>query len=152
MNTDAINLLKRDNEKMLQLLDKLIQTQAQDSLNRNRLLDILRQELRIHAQLEEELIFPLLRQKGENELWWRFKDSIFLVDHFALPDLEALGLNINNFNTRVKALKRLLVNHASNEGNVLFEKVKDLLGQEELNELGEKIMARKKSLTSFDYC
>ena len=63
-----------------------------------------------------------------------------------LPDLEDTEPTSDEFQGRVKVLKDMIEHHAEEEESEIFPKARKVFSKEELEELGERMSARKKEL------
>src|SRR5437763_40597 len=64
---NAIQLLKKDHKKVKELFSQF--EKAEDTEEKQRLADTAIKELKIHSSIEEELFYPAVREKTEdNEL------------------------------------------------------------------------------------
>jgi hemerythrin-like domain-containing protein len=101
-------------------------------------------ELTVHAQVEEELLYPWLRENLDDE---EMVEEAY-VEHAAARDLiaqiEAAETLDEACDAKVKVLSEYIKHHVKEEENEIFPQVR---GQkEELDELGLAIAARKGEL------
>src|SRR5215216_4850572 len=62
---DAITLLKQDHEKVSGIFAQLEETTERAVKTREELFAKLRQELDVHAHIEETIFYPVLKQESE---------------------------------------------------------------------------------------
>jgi hemerythrin-like domain-containing protein len=147
---NAIELLKADHEKVRGLLSQLTETTKRAEKTRTQLLEQIRLELDVHTQIEEEIFYPAFKEAvGESD----DEATVFeaLEEHRAagelvLPDLLATDVTSDRFSGRAKVLKELVEHHAQEEENEMFKTAREVLGREQLDELGVQMGARKKEL------
>ncbi len=149
MSKTAIELLTADHEVVRELLGKLTATTIRAVKTRQELLERIGQELRIHTALEEEFFYPALREAGGGDaakMYFEAKEEHRAVEALVLPDLEQTEPESEQFSGRAKVLEELVQHHADEEEEEMFPKAKELLGDDELRELGKRMEERKKEL------
>ena len=142
--TDAIMLLKADHRKVEELFEKF-----ESASGKNARLKIVEQvclELKIHAQIEEELFYPAFRGKIEDDIL----DEAH-VEHdgakVLINDLLANGANDEYLDAKVTVLSEEIAHHVGEE-----EKPKEGMFAQcrqtdvDLVELRDRLMARKQEL------
>jgi hemerythrin-like domain-containing protein len=101
-------------------------------------------ELTVHAQVEEELLYPWLRENLDDEEMV----EVAYVEHAAARDLiaqiEAAETVDEAYNAKVKVLSEYIKHHVKEEENEIFPQVRGR--KEELDQLGHAIAARKGEL------
>ena len=147
---DAIELLKTDHKKVRALLAELEETTSRATKTRTELLPKVKQEIEIHAAIEEEIFYPAFQKAAKNE---EDRRMVFeaLAEHKAagdvtLQDLAGTDINSDEFGGKAKVLKELVEHHAKEEEQEMFPRARELLGAESLRELGERMAARKLEL------
>ena len=146
---DAIRLLKEDHDKVRGLLSELEGTTERAAKKRERLLQEIETELKVHEQIEEEIFYPAFRDavesKEDRKLYYEATEEHHTVD-LVLPELLECDPTSEVFGAKAKVLKELVEHHADEEEKEMFPKAKKLLGRDELRELGERLEQRKKEL------
>ena len=147
---DAIELLKADHKKVRRLLTELEETTSRATKTRTELLPKIKQEIEIHATIEEEIFYPAFQAAAKNE---EDRRMVFeaLAEHKAagdvtLQDLASSDINSDEFGGKAKVLKELIEHHAGEEEKEMFPRARELLGEDTLQELGEQMAARKLEL------
>jgi hemerythrin superfamily protein len=148
---DACDLLDADHrnvKKMFKEFEELTQSRARSASQKK--MDLARQicmELTVHAQIEEEIFYPALRQA--------IKDTDMLdeaaVEHQSAKDLIAqiqeAGEPDDMFEAKVKVLGEYIDHHVKEEKNEIFPKARaarklDLIAmREELETRKEELMS-----------
>lgn len=149
MAQDAIKLLKDDHEKVKGLLKELTETTSRAEKKRKKLLEEIGRELRVHAQLEEQIFYPAFRKAGKKEgeaMYHEAKEEHRAVEELVLPDLEETGVTTEEFTGRAKVLKELIEHHIQEEEKSMFPKAKKLLSSDQLKDLGAQMLELKSSL------
>jgi hemerythrin-like domain-containing protein len=142
----AIELLEADHRKVEALFDQYEDEKESDEETRRTLAQRICGELRVHAQVEEELFYPWLRENLEEDSMELVEEA--QVEHNSAKDLIAQiegGISIDEtFNAKVKVLGEYVKHHVEEEESEIFEEVADR--REELDELGQEMAARKSEL------
>src|SRR5687768_17207844 len=145
---DAIALLKQDHEKAQGLLEKLSETTTRGTKTRTELRAKVLHELRLHMQIEEEILYPALREAAENEDDEKLFHEATIEHRLAdkcMATLERCDPEDVTFSAAVKVLKDVIDHHIEEEEEggedeeALFTRIRELLGDERLKEMGEQI-------------
>ena len=147
---NAIELLKKDHEKVKALLGELAETTNRAGKTRPELLEKIALELKVHTAIEEEIFYPAFREAGEKhedeKMFFEAMEEHRAAGDLVLPDLQATDVDTDQFGGRAKVLKELVEHHADEEEKEMFPRARELLGLEALKELGERMQARKDEL------
>jgi len=137
---DAITLLKNDHR----LVEKLFKEIEKGDGNREKLFKELKDELDVHAQIEEQLFYPAVRDaKQTHEIVLESFEEHKQVK-MVLMDLEKADKNTEHWLAGLKVLMEDVQHHVGEEENELFPKVKDkVLSKEQLDDLGKRMEAMK---------
>ncbi len=146
---NAIELLTKDHEQVRHLLQRLSETTNRASKLRPELLEKLERLVAVHTRLEEQLLYPRLKEAGGEDaaiMYYEAKEEHRAVDSLVLPDLKNTEPTSEEFAGRVKVCKELLEHHVEEEEKELFPCAEQLLGKEGLEKLGEEMQALKRQL------
>ena len=137
---DAITLLKNDHRQV----EKLFKEIEKGDGNREKLFKELKNELDVHAQIEEQLFYPAVRDaKQTHEIVLESFEEHKQVK-MVLMDLEKADKNTEHWLAGLKVLMEDVQHHVGEEENELFPKVKDkVLSKEQLDDLGKRMEAMK---------
>jgi hemerythrin-like domain-containing protein len=140
----ALELLISDHRKVERLFDRYDAQKDGDEEAKQQLCERICNELKIHAQVEEELFYPWAREQlDEEEL---IEEA--LVEHQSAKDLiaqiEAAGQMDESLDAKVKVLGEYIRHHVNEEENEMFPKLRG--DQEALDELGQELASRKAEL------
>ena len=142
----AIELLESDHRKVEALFDRYEREKEGDEEVKRAIARRICGELKAHAQLEEELFYPWLRENMDEEDMELLEEAY--VEHASAKDLiaqiEAAGEADGTFDAKVKVLGEYVKHHVKEEENEIFKAVRGM--QEELDELGQEMHARKAEL------
>ena len=143
-STDATHVLANDHRIVEDLFSKYAAASGKDA--KARIAQEICRELKIHAQIEEEIFYPALEGKVDEDL---LKEAY--VEHdgakLLINEIAAGGPEEEFYDAKVTVLKEEIEHHVREE-----EKERDNMFQQaraadvDLNALGEQLMARKKEL------
>lgn len=145
---DAIALLKADHRKVEELFEKYEKTKGESA--REKLAMQVCMELSIHTALEEEIFYPACEGRIEEDM---LKEAY--VEHDAakllIAEIEAGDHDDDYYDAKVKVLQEQIEHHVEEEE----KRVDGIFAQArkaelDLDELGDRMAARKKELTA-DY-
>ena len=127
--------------KANELFTKLSDTSEGAVKTRERLFTELKTELELHASLEEQHLFPVLRRNAETKelVADAIKDNKEL--RAKLGELEAMPKNDAAFPERLKELQKTFRQHARDEKRELLPSVQRALSEEQVQGVAEKIKA-----------
>jgi hemerythrin-like domain-containing protein len=143
-SADAIALLKQDHRAVEALFEAFEDADADEQ---GQLAERVCQLLTVHAQIEEELLYPAAKEALEDEEDAELVDEAE-VEHATAKDLiakiEAMTPDDEPFKATVKVLSEYIKHHVKEEENELFPKLKktDL----DLKDIGSQLAARKSEL------
>jgi hemerythrin-like domain-containing protein len=142
----AIELLMTDHRKVEALFDQYEEEKEGDEDTKRGIATQICGELTVHAQVEEELFYPWLRENLDDEKMELVEEAD--VEHQSAKDLiaqiEAAGEIDETYDAKVKVLGEYVKHHVEEEENEIFKEVREM--KEELDELGQEMAARKSEL------
>jgi hemerythrin superfamily protein len=143
---DAITLLKDDHKTVKKLFRNFGDTTDRAVKTRQRLGERLVKELSIHAAIEEQILYPRMREvlpKGDRladhalEEHQEAKDLLDRIDDMTGDDPDLAPT--------VKRLSEVISEHVKEEEGDLFKQLRQAVGRKELTEWGEELKAAKKT-------
>ena len=141
--TDAIAMLKADHRKVEGLFSKF--ENASGHGKKQQIAEQICNELKIHTMLEEEIFYPALEGKIEEDTL-----SEAYVEHdgakMLINDIMAGGPDDDFYDAKVKVLSEYIKHHVKEEEQPggLFAQAKK--SGEDLEAMGERLKARKEEL------
>lgn len=147
---DAITLLRDDHELLRKLSKELAETTEKAIETRKKLLKRLEAELKAHTTIEEELFYPAILDASDDVEDARMVaegiEEHRACDKKVIPDLHKADPSTIAYSGEAKVLKDYIFHHLKEEEEEMFPRVRELIGRKELQDLGEKMMARKKEV------
>lgn len=142
--TNAITFIKADHDEVFGMLEKFEKGGTHKETKHNLAKQIC-ESLKVHAQLEEEILYPTLRENLDKEEMAQIEEA--LVEHGAVKDLITkieMGSTEELFEAQVRVLGKLVKQHVKEEETILLPKLK--ASNIDLNELGRQLEDRKQEL------
>ena len=145
-NEDALALLTEDHnavKKLFKQFDKLAESKS-DSEDKAELVKQICNELTIHAQIEEEIFYPAVRDAIDDELLMDEAD----VEHAEAKDLimqlEEMSPDEDHYDAKVRVLGEQVEHHIEEEQGKMFPKVKK--AKLDIAAIGAELLMRKEEL------
>jgi hypothetical protein len=141
---NAFALLKADHEKVAGLLETIENTTERALKGREEIFARLKEELDLHAAIEEEIFYPALEDAEETrDITLEAYEEHRLVKQL-LSELEAAPKDSEEWSAKFSVLKENIEHHVEEEEEEMFKKARQALTEEEIEELGEQLQAAKK--------
>ena len=138
---NAIELLKDDHDKVDRLFQKVKATEEGEE--HKELFKKIKAELDAHTHIEEKIFYPRLKEEEELEdITLEGIEEHHQAKMF-LRELSNLTEDSEKFEPKLKVLMEDITHHVQEEEGDMFLKVQEVIGEEELKELG-KLMAEEK--------
>lgn len=145
---NAVELLMKDHEIVRDLLNKL-EKATEKSGRRQQLFEKIKQELKIHTQIEEEIFYPAyidaVKKKDDRKLYFEAIEEHHVVD-MVIPEIAQTDPTTEMFAAKAKVLKDIVEHHAEEEEIEMFPVALEVMSDEELEELGARLQERKDEL------
>jgi hemerythrin superfamily protein len=141
---NAVAMLKEDHARVKALFQRFEKTRGEEQ--KSKLAETICTELKIHAQLEEEIFYPAAREALEDE---EILDEAQVEHESAkqlIAQIEAADPSDQMFDAKVKVLGEYILHHVREEEGEMFREIRDT--QLDLASLGEQMKQRKQQLQS----
>lgn len=140
---NAFELLKKDHEKVSGIFEKLDKTTERGVKTREELFTQLKTELDIHAQIEEQMLYPLLKEAKEtHEITLEAVEEHNVVKQL-LSELDELSKDDETWGAKLTVLKENVEHHVEEEEEEMFKDARKVLSKEQLEELGTRMQEAK---------
>lgn len=140
-SVDAITLLKQDHRKVEELFEEY--EGSESAAEKGKIAGKLCLELRVHAKIEEELLYPPVHDEIDEDL---VDEAI--IEHAGAKDLiaqiEGMKPSERFYDAKVKVLSEYIKHHVKEEEKEMFPKLRS--SDIDLKELGGQLLARKTEL------
>lgn len=143
---DAFTLLKEDHKKVAALFEEIEPTTERAVKTREEAFGKLRDELDVHAHIEEKILYPVLKQEAET------RDITFegLEEHHVvkmlLAELAGMDVDTEEWTAKVKVLQENVEHHVEEEETKMFKLGREVLTKEQIEDLGSRLEAEKKKI------
>ena len=137
---DAFELLKADHKKVNDLFDQLEAATGKAKLN---VFNQIKTELELHTHIEEKIFYPALEKPEEtHDLTLEAYEEHKMVKTL-LTKLSGARTADDEWQAQAKVLRENVEHHVDEEENELFDKADDVLSDEEIEALGQRMEAEK---------
>jgi hemerythrin-like domain-containing protein len=145
---DALKLLKEDHDKVKGMLEKLDKTTERAEVTRTEGLQALKQELTVHESIEEEILYPALKEFAKTkDIALEAYEEHHVVDAI-MAELEQTPVSDETWAAKLTVMKENLEHHIEEEEGEMFKQARQVMDEGELSELGDRMAARKEELQS----
>lgn len=139
---NAIELLKEDHDRVDRLFQKV---KATDESEHRELFEQIKQELDVHAHIEEVIFYPKLIAEGGEEIQKLTKEGI--EEHrqakMFLRELANLTEDSEKFEPKLTVLMEDITHHVQEEEGQMFPLVQEEFDEFTLQELGKELKKEK---------
>ena len=143
---NALTLLKADHDKVKGLLEELESTTERGLKTRTELFATIKGELTVHESIEEEIFYPALMEMAKTkDITLEAYEEHHVVD-LLMGELEQLDVADESWGAKAKVMKENIEHHIEEEEGEMFTKTRQAFDGDELEELGDRMAARKAEL------
>jgi hemerythrin superfamily protein len=141
---DPIKMLKDDHRKVEKLFARFEKLGDKAKSTKQQIVMNLIKELRLHAEIEETIVYPALRQAKED-----MEDDVLEAyeEHHlvkrTLSELESMTPDDDMFDAKVCVLCEAIEHHVEEEEDELLPALKKALDKEQLAEIGRQVKQAK---------
>lgn len=142
---DAIELLTQQHTEAKDLFASF--RQADGTGEKEQIARTATQALRAHTAIEEEIFYPAIREAEDD-----MGDDVLegLEEHHVvevlLDELEGMSASDERFDAKFTVVSELVEHHAEEEEDEMLPQVRSGLGDDRLQQLGERMQARHEEL------
>ncbi len=141
--SSIIEMLKDDHEKVKGLFEDFESAEGAEQAD---IASTAIRELEVHADLEEKLIYPAIREEiDEDEMMNEAVEEHHLV-HILIKELKKLKPKDEVFQAKFKVLGELVKHHIEEEEGEMFPKAQE--SEVNWEKLETAVMKRRETLTS----
>jgi iron-sulfur cluster repair protein YtfE (RIC family) len=146
---DVFELLKQDHQKVSGIFQQIQAATGPNSADeRTQLFGQLKQELDLHAHVEETILYPALKQPAEtrNITMEAYEEHQEVKD--LLTEIEQTPVGDEEWDTLLMELKESVEHHVEEEEGEMFAQARDVLSPEQIDEISRRIEAAKQQKTA----
>lgn len=143
---DAITLLKDDHRSVERLFKRFEKAGERAYVEKRRIVDEIIEELSVHAAIEEQLFYPAARATvpGTEDIALESLEEHHVVK-WLLSELADMDADAERFVAKTTVLIENVRHHVEEEEGEFFPKVREALGRNDLNDLGDAMVLAKES-------
>ena len=141
---DVIKLLEQDHREVEDLFAK---AESTSGAAKQQVVTKIASELTIHAQVEEEYVYPAMREAGLDDLVQEAEQEHTKVKEL-VAQLESLDGTTADVDPVLAELKGDVQHHVEEEESEAFPKFRDKVDQATLQALAEQVRAAKEQAQS----
>lgn len=143
---NALTLLKNDHDQLKNYLEQGEHTTGRSIKARDEILDTVTTLLTAHERIEEEILYPALKQHpNAREIVLEGYQEHHVVDVLA-GELKGMDEDDERWGAKFKVMKENIEHHIEEEEGEMFDKARRVFSEAELEALGER-MERLKNET-----
>jgi hemerythrin-like domain-containing protein len=136
---DGLRLLKDEHDKVKKMLAEGESTTERGVKTRQELFDRLKHDLEIHERMEEEVLYPALKQHPKTrKIAFEGFEEHHVVDTI-LGELGSTSPADETWAAKFAVAKENLEHHIEEEESEMFPNARKVLSAEELDQLGERM-------------
>jgi hypothetical protein len=145
---NALKLLKQDHDQVKSMLSDLESTTERAEKTRTEGLATLKAELEVHEAIEEEIFYPALKDHPKTkDLALEGYEEHHVVD-MVMAEIEGVEPSDETWMAKFTVMKENLEHHIEEEEGEMFDQAEKVFDDDELEELGDRMQARKEELKS----
>ena len=142
---DALTLLKKDHDAVKKMLKDLDATTDRAIKTRQDLFERLRFSLTVHEQMEEAVLYPALKEHAQTkDIVLEAYEEHDVVDSI-MSQLGSLPVDDETWGAKATVMIENLRHHIEEEEKEMFPTARRVFEAGELQELGERMAARRKT-------
>jgi hemerythrin superfamily protein len=142
---DAIRLLTEDHDTVRKLFEEFrTASETEDEQRERQLQEQIFEELQTHTRIEEDIFYPAVKALDVDELTETVDEGV--QEHHVVKVLMREIADLSDHDVFVAKMTVLIENvehHAEEEESELFPELRERMGDERLEELGQELAAAK---------
>lgn len=143
---NAFQLLKEDHQKVSGIFQQLEPTTERAEKTRTELFARLKAELDVHASIEESIFYPAIKEAAETrEIVLEGFEEHHVVK-MLLKELDSMPVDTEQWTAKLKVLQENVEHHVEEEEGEMFQKARQVLSEDDINQLGAQMEEEKKRL------
>jgi hemerythrin superfamily protein len=141
-------ILTKDHRMVSGLIRTLEMTPRLNGMLRRSIFERIRSGVMVHAQAEEEVLYPAMRNlmfmSGTSRIDESYREHQQIKD--LLNDMHTMDPNSDGFDSKFQDFKNKIEHHVHEEENQMFPIIRDRMSTDRQEQLGQRIHDRKISL------
>ncbi|HZZ66088.1 MAG TPA: hemerythrin domain-containing protein [Candidatus Baltobacteraceae bacterium] len=146
---NALRVLKQDHQKVKTLFGQVEELGDRANAQRKKLFQQIDKELSAHAEIEERIFYPEFRRRAnggeeKDEVLEAYEEHSLVKT--VIGQLEDLDPKDETYKPKLQVLKELVDHHVKEEERTMFKMAREMFDNEELDELGNRLLQAKEQL------
>ena len=137
---DATKLLIQQHDEVKQLFKECESLGEQEFKRRSEIVGQITQKLRLHTQIEEEILYPGVKSV-DTELVLECFEEHHMVK-ILLEEIEQTQPSNERYLAKLSVLQEMVEHHIQEEEGTLFPEIRESCGADKINEFGMKLQER----------
>jgi hemerythrin superfamily protein len=140
---NALDLLKMDHQEAASLMDQIEAADSGGQKSKTELFNQLKSALTLHTRMEEQIFYPALENHQETRELVKEAFSEHKEVKNLLSEISGLSPTSNDFMNKIAELRDNVDHHVEEEETEMFPKVKQVLSQSQIDEIGRRMQEMK---------
>ena len=140
---DAIKLLKKDHREVDAMFKEIHALSDSASASRRKLFDRIADALELHTRVEEEILYPAVKDASRRDKEARQEVLEAYEEHdnvkSMIEKLRETDPKDETYKAKLQVLEELVKHHVKEEEREFFPEARELLGDDEIDALGDRI-------------
>lgn len=141
---NILTLIESEHREAEKLFDEI--ANSGDAKKKQQCFDKLYQALNLHAQVEEFVFYPAMREYKETEKYIEEAEQEHNSVKILLEQMKALKPKDTEFETKFTYLKESVSHHVEEEESEIFDAVRKCMDEKQLQELAQNFKETKSRL------
>jgi hemerythrin superfamily protein len=137
---DGIEMLEEDHRRVKKLFDEFEGAGDRAFKTKRDIVDRIIEELTVHSEMEEQVLYPAARdevQSAEEVLLESFEEHAVVEN--LMEELKGMDPEDETFEAKTTVLIENVRHHIEEEEGELFPKIRQSLGDDRVEELGQQM-------------
>ena len=143
MKSDPFKLLKEDHKTVAKIFKEIEDAGERATKTKENLYAKLKSELELHTEIEEQYLYPLLEDIEETKDLTLEAYEEHNVVKTLMAEMEAEEVGSDTWMAKLKVMQENVEHHVSEEEEELFPESKDVLSEEQMQQLEQNIVEAK---------
>jgi cell division FtsZ-interacting protein ZapD len=140
---NAFEVLKSDHQKVKGIFEQLEPTTERALKTREELFNKLKEELTVHATIEEQIFYPALKDaEPTREITLEAFEEHHVVKEL-LAELDAEPKDTEEWKAKLTVLQENVEHHVEEEEGEMFKSARKVLSAKQIEQLGDQLLAAK---------
>lgn len=141
---NILTLIESEHREAEKLFDEI--ENSEDAKKKQKSFEKLYQELNLHAQVEEFVFYPAMREYKETAKYIEEAEQEHNSVKILLEQMKALKPKDAEFETKLTHLKESVTHHVEEEEGEIFDAVRQCMDEKQLQELAQSFKETKSRL------